>query len=293
MIEIFAGYGVLCATAKQCGLLGSIDDDKVRKSGAYSSIVQLDLRNLEHRNLVAEWMQSPLFCWLHLAPVCGTASRAREIQRHWSDPKPLRSNDYPHGLPDLSEKDMTRVIIANDLFAYSCKLFQDAAARNILVTMENPSNSYFWLTDGFTRLRQSVALTITDFQACMYGGKRPKWSRLVGNFDELSQINARCDNLHQHDPWRFAKADDGSHVWATSLESKYPKQLRIAIVQCILQALHRQGAVCCQLTYKKFTHTLCMLLTMRRFLWETSPGVTNYHRLFRIFFQQQHLQWHL
>ncbi|CAK9114988.1 unnamed protein product [Durusdinium trenchii] len=243
MIEVFAGFGILCATAKQCGLVGSLAVDKIRKTGAYSTIVQLDLRNQEDRALLEEWMQSDLFCWLHLAPVCGTASRARNIQRHWSDPKPLRSDDCPHGLPNLSEQDTTRVLIANDLFSYSCTLFAMAAAKGVLVTMENPTNSFFWLTDWFLRLRRTVELVIVDFQVCMYGGSRPKWTRLVGNFKELLQLAARCGNSHEHEPWRFAIDQEGKRVWATSLESKYPKQLRLAILQCVVQALHRHGAV--------------------------------------------------
>ena len=241
MIEVFAGFGILCATAKHCGLVGSLAVDKIRKTGAYSTIVQLDLRNLEHRALLEEWMQSDLFCWLHLAPACGTASRARNIQRHWSDPKPLRSDDCPHGLPNLSEQDTTRVLIANDLFSYSCKLFQTASAKGVSVTMENPTNSYFWLTDWFLRLRRTTELVIADFQVCMYGGSRPKWTRLVGNFKELLQLIARCDNSHE--PWRFAIDQEGKRVWATSLESKYPKQVCFAILQCVLQALHRHGAI--------------------------------------------------
>ena len=243
MIEVFAGYGVLCATAKQSGLLGSIAVDKVRKQGAYGSILQLDLRDHEQRLLLEEWLDSPLCCWLHLAPVCGTASRARDIRRHWSDPPPLRSNDFPHGLPNLPEKDQARVIIANDLFAYSCTLFERASRRGILTTMENPSTSYFWLTDWFERLKRSTTLVFTDFQVCMYSGTRPKWTRFVGNFAEITQLDARCDNSHKHEPWRFAIGPDGQKVWATSLESKYPQQLCLAVLQCVLQALHQREVV--------------------------------------------------
>ena len=128
-------------------------------------------------------------------------------------------------LPNLSEKDQARVIIANDLFAYSCALFQRVSRRGILTTMENPSTSYFWLTDWFERSKRSTNLVYTDFQVCMYGGTRPKWTRFVGNFTELTQLDARCDNSHKHEPWRFAIGPDGQRVWATSLESKYPKQL--------------------------------------------------------------------
>ena len=175
--------------------------------------------------------------------MCGTASRARDIQKHWSDPKPVRSDDHPHGLPGLSDKDMTRVVLANNLFAYSCSLFQQVASRGVLVTMENPSSSYFWLADWYHRLQRACRVTLTDFQVCMYGGTRPKWTRIVGNFPELEQLCARCDGAHEHEPWRFATTADGSRVWATSLESKYPKQLRVAILQCILQALRARGVV--------------------------------------------------
>ena len=54
--------------------------------------------------------------WIHLAPVCGTASRARDIRRFHNDPKPLRSEEWPEGLPGLSPKELERVSLANRLF---------------------------------------------------------------------------------------------------------------------------------------------------------------------------------
>ena len=47
---------------------------------------------------------------------CGSASAARNIRRKFGpDPKPLRSAQYPDGLPGLSEADQKRIDIANDL----------------------------------------------------------------------------------------------------------------------------------------------------------------------------------
>lgn len=40
--------------------------------------------------------------YVHFAPPCGTASRAREIRRKGCDPKPLRSDEEPDGLPHLT-----------------------------------------------------------------------------------------------------------------------------------------------------------------------------------------------
>ena len=90
MIEIFAGCAILCSVAKQAGLVGSIAVDKVKKSNARSTIFQLNLLKTSDRCLLEQWIQSLNLLWLHLALVCGTASRARDIRVYPGDPPPLR-----------------------------------------------------------------------------------------------------------------------------------------------------------------------------------------------------------
>ena len=146
MIEIFAGAAVLCAVSKHAGLTSSIAVDKVKKKSARSSIYQLDLLKAQDRELLLQWVHSPMLLWVHLAPVCGTASRAREIRRFPNDPPPMRSNDFSHGLPGLSENDQFRVELANSLFEFACQVFLLATSLGVLATMENPKSSYFWVT---------------------------------------------------------------------------------------------------------------------------------------------------
>lgn len=74
MIEVFAGGAVLCSVAKSYGLNSSIAIDKVKKPNARSTILQLNLLLAEDRTLLETWLESPLLAWVHLAPVCGTAS---------------------------------------------------------------------------------------------------------------------------------------------------------------------------------------------------------------------------
>jgi len=235
MIEIFAGVAILCATAKQAGMGSSIAIDKVKKKSARSSIIQLDLCNRHHRALLEEWLLSPLLLWIHIAPVCGTASRARDIRRFPGDPQPLRSNLQPEGLDGLSDADMQRVEIANDLFEYSCFLFERACSLGVIATMENPRNSYFWITKWVLALMAAVDFFCGDFQVCMLGGARDKWTRIIGNFPAVVSLNIKCDHSHTHEPWGFARDDDGRQVWATSLESRYPRKMCIALVQLVLQ----------------------------------------------------------
>ena len=92
MIEVFAGIAILCATTKAAGLQNSIAVDQLRKRNASASIFQLDLTDQRDQAIVEQWVESPLLVWIHLPPVCGTASRAREIRRFPGDPLPLRSD---------------------------------------------------------------------------------------------------------------------------------------------------------------------------------------------------------
>ena len=123
MLEVFAGGAVLTSVAKQFGL-GGMAIDKIRKQNARCTIYQLDLLQADDRELLEEWLSSPVLLWAHFAPVCGTASRAREIPRPELSmaPRPLRSMEHPLGLPDLGPNERKRVEIANELFRYTCQL---------------------------------------------------------------------------------------------------------------------------------------------------------------------------
>ena len=143
------------------------------------------------------------------------------IRRFDDDPKPLRSQQWPEGLPDLAPKDQERVSLANRLFEAACDFFLLACSRGVLVTMENPKNSYFWCTKWVTRLIDAVVSYTGDFQVCMLGGDRDKWTRILANFKEIAAMNICCDKTHSHGCWGFATDSEGRRVWATSLEGGF------------------------------------------------------------------------
>jgi hypothetical protein len=93
---------------------------------------------------------------------------ARDIRRFPGDPQLLRSNSEPKGLSELHEEDARRVCIANELFAYSCRIFEMACSRGIWATMEDPRNSYFWLTKWVLALMVARDLFAEIFKfACL------------------------------------------------------------------------------------------------------------------------------
>ena len=103
--------------------------------------------------------------------------------------------------------------------------FSLCVQRGKLATMENPRGSYFWLTGYVLELMRNHPLYVSDFQACMYGSMRDKWTRIVASFKEIVQMDAVCDRSHKHLGWGFTTNAEGQRVWATSVESQYPRKL--------------------------------------------------------------------
>jgi hypothetical protein len=101
--------------------------------------------------------------------------------------------------------------------------------------MDNPKNSYFWLTCWLLELLKAAPAFFGDFQACMLGGSCDKWTRIMANFPAIEGLNIRCDHSHEHQSWGFSKDAEGRRVWATSLEPQYPRKMCIALVNVVLQ----------------------------------------------------------
>lgn len=238
MIEVFSGTATLCSVSKFFGVENSIALDKIKKKASRATVFVFDVLKASDRELLYHWLQSPLVCWVHFAPVCGTCSRAREIDN--GGPPPLRSEEFPMGLPSLSEDERARVHTANLLYHYACEIAIHCAELGLLITMENPSRSLYWLTDPFVSLAAVVALSYTNFQLRMLGGPRDKWTQIAANFSAIAELDIACDGNHPHLPWGKVRDETGRIVYATATEAQYPRKMCVALVQCVMRQLERQ-----------------------------------------------------
>ena len=177
------------------------------------------------------WSHHWLF-WVHMAPVCGTCSRARQIKN--GGPRALRSDEFPMGLPDLTAADKQRVELANCMFWETYMLFGHCVSLGILATLENPSRNLFWETVPFKNLLEIYEILFSNTQMCMMGD-------LVQNGQnwQQSEMDVKCDNSHTHLPCRKTLNDEGKEVYATSLEAQYPRKFCYSLVQCIIRHLQR------------------------------------------------------
>ena len=184
-----------------------------------------------------------------LAPPCGTSSKARNIPirgpkgKLRRGPPPLRSAQYPEGLPGLQGVNRTRVRHANKLYKFCSEVMQLCAELGVLCIVENLQSSFFWVTKWMRAVPKVFIWHVVH--ACMYGSKRLKKTGLLINFwaPNLQQL---CDNGHKHPPWSHSVTVDpvtkkNMHVFDTASEAEYPRQFCEALAIAFTVELQSRG----------------------------------------------------
>ena len=206
----------------------------MRQTGTLAGVITLDITKLEDQRLFLQWLEHPAVCAVFIAPPCGTASAARNIDIPGEHaPRPLRTYEEPDGISNLHGLDLMRVGAANILYAFTAEVVEMCCALGILCMVENPRNSLFWFVTPWVEMQVFEQLHFQDHQACMYGSKRPKYTRLCANFEHVCSISALCDGKHEHESWGIIRQGN-KRTFATSLEVHYPKALCEAITRAFM-----------------------------------------------------------
>ena len=146
-------------------------------------------------------------------------------------PPPLRSSNYPDGLPHLRGMSLTRVRKANVLYKFMCDLIFNLDAQAITWTVENPWTSFLWET-SYWRKVQSLSPIYCELHNCMFGGERLKRTCLASNNPAVLQLNILCDNQHAHKPWSFQQGQ-----FDTAREAEYTPQFAKALATAVVASL--------------------------------------------------------
>ena len=239
VLEIFSGSCRLSRACRDAGFrVTAVDKDETRAENF--AIYKCDVTNSEDLALLLQYIEAEKeeLLHVHFAPSCGTASRARERA---PGPPPLRSDAFPDGLPGLSEQNKARVIAANNSYIAMLTLAKFAISLNISISIENPKNSLFWKCSFVREFLDSLPqFHICEFQHCMHGGKRDKFTHWLScnprelERDMFEALHLLCDRQHQHASWSPYIDETGKQVFPTASEAAYPDLLchRIA---CILK----------------------------------------------------------
>ena len=173
-VEVFAGTARLCKATKEFGIeVLPVDKTSSRASQIY--IAQYDVTDPEQLECLMEVLEveKHRIVALHLAPACGTASKAREkklvswAKKGFKIPKPLRSAQKPMGVDGLAGLDKIRTESANQVYSATARIMRFCAQHGILCSVENPENSLYGF---FQKYRKScwtlVVLVFLSITAC-------------------------------------------------------------------------------------------------------------------------------
>ena len=175
--------------------------------------------------------------WVHFAPSCGTASRARERplksweRKGYRVPKPLRSDHFSLGVAGLKGIDKHCTETANITYSQTAILAAMLHEWGITISIENPLRSIFWLIPDIVELVSRIGGYETVFDHCCRGGLRDKSTMWWSNRDWFLSLSQRCDKSHNRAKWN-PEVIDGKMVFPTHQEASYPILLcqRLAVI---------------------------------------------------------------
>ena len=250
VLELFAGTARLTRSMKQKGF-HAMAFDKSSKRSEGQVILEADLSNKGEVQSLLSFirLKADQIAFIHMAPPCGTASRARGKRlkflqaHHIKEPKPLRSDEFPDGFNWLSGSDKLRTEAANILYENTVSIAQVAIELSIAICIENPSNSLMWKTSPFRRLFSMFPhLRSLHFHNCAHGGSRDKKTCFVTNVDWFDSLQVFCNKQHTHAPWTPTVVD-GRVSFPTHSEAAYPEVLCNRISSLLKDEMMRQGAL--------------------------------------------------
>ena len=237
VVEFFSGS---CRLSKACRKLGlrALPIDKDPKRAESCAVANYDLSDPQQYSTLVEVLHAEResIIHAHCAPSCGTASpraRGRKVPGMplHLQPQPLRSDDYPDGLPNLSEKEQARVDSANASYKATADILSLLIGWNVSVSIENPAKSLFWKTSWIQKLLQRFHDGHDTFlDHCLHGGARDKASRFWSynpwrpSENMLESLALKCDGSHTHKSWKPSIVD-GVVSFPTKEEAAYPTTL--------------------------------------------------------------------
>ena len=240
-LELFCGTGRLTAAIRKLGLNDSVGIDNVAHKHLTCPSLKLDLTTDECLTLVENMLAQDRLAYIHMAPPCGTSSRARLIRRKGRyNPPPARSDRFPDGLPSLQGSLRARVDAANRLYSFCGYIFKRCIDLGILVSVENPGRSFMWQT-SFWKQHVEFDAYHTLFHHCCYGSQRRKLTRLVHTLEKLTSMCAKCpgeSETHKHLAWGMS-----DRMWATAEETAYPVRLCKTWAGLVLDQLLALGGI--------------------------------------------------
>ena len=174
-----AGSGWLGIGSGASGLLGAL-----RGSGLTPwtwccdlvSELETTVNGAERRRVLNECIRAGCVQGMYLRPSAGTFSAAVR--------PPLRSKEFPSGIPSCSLQQWIRLERGNDELAWVQDLCRLANASGVAVVIDHPQNSLLWKQPGWEVCQEASGWADSSFDLCRFGApfRKPTKLRVRGLF---------------------------------------------------------------------------------------------------------------
>ena len=206
-----------------------------------------DLGRPETMDFFLKALQSGMLVGWVAGPPCETWSKARKHELP-GGPRPVRSQQMPFGLQDLTYKEHIQVSIGSLLLGISFTLFWYSVLSGATAVIEHPAevglepnDPSIWKLDVVAFfLRFSNVKKIRVLQG-HYGGATPKATDLLilngGSDPEQILVQSRTTLLPKTSA--IGKNDDGS--WQTAVLKQYPPDFCACLARLFEDQLHEEA----------------------------------------------------
>ena len=195
-----------------------------------------DLSKLDNQVRIRQQLKQADFIWAALD--CSDKTRIREIKRKHADgrpmPSPLRSVEYPMGLPDLQGHNKERVASSNAAAEWILGELRLHQSRGGCSGRENPANSLHWYTPTEVGMLEGGTWWDQLYDACTLQGARKKKQCIRHDVEEIRLWpDMRCRHLHHPQEWTPQVDEDGKTWYPSKEEAEYTACLVFHIVYSV------------------------------------------------------------
>ena len=232
LVEFFAGSAFITRQWRKDGLPGLAVDVAFNKLLDVTDpcILQELVGAAVKGRIAAAWF----------APPCASFSRARHgpASSNWP---PLRSAEFPNGLPSLRERDQQAVDRGNTTLRATAFLIEVFVKLEIPSACENPSTSFLWSADVMPQLLSLPSCFSSTVDFCAFGARWRKRTRIVAWSCTKMPFSAehRCKGRQtlcafSHKPHIILSGvDPVSRVLWTHLAEPYPRRFAFVCARWI------------------------------------------------------------
>lgn len=195
-----------------------------------------------------ERVASGAICGVGGGPPCETFTAARHME---GGPPPLRSYDWPQGLPHNSMRSWRQTRLGSILMRFMLTMICAVARMGGMAFLEHPAFPVWiaskrpcsvWSTSVLRWLKRLQCAQLITFDQCLFGcqAKKPTTFLLIrmpSLWKEIANTGyaGRCD--HPHGVHRVLKGRDSSGAFNTAIAKIYPEKLNQAIARAAFHSV--------------------------------------------------------